>query len=46
MGLKRKKEHYGQQGGGGARLEEHAILNGMQLTDNLTQGTLVKVIAE
>jgi len=30
----------------GARLEEHAILNGMQLTDNLTQGTLVKIIAE
>lgn len=30
----------------GARLEEHAILNGMQLTDNLTQGTLIKIIAE
>ncbi|HET6766157.1 MAG TPA: M48 family metalloprotease [Chitinophagaceae bacterium] len=30
----------------GARLEEHAILNGMQLTDNLAQGTLVKIIAE
>jgi predicted Zn-dependent protease len=30
----------------GARLEEHAILNGMQLTDNLTAGTLVKIIAE
>jgi predicted Zn-dependent protease len=30
----------------GARLEEHAILNGMQLTDNLVQGTLIKIIAE
>jgi predicted Zn-dependent protease len=30
----------------GARLEEHAILNGMQLTDNLAQGTLIKIIAE
>jgi len=30
----------------GARLEEHAILNGMQLTDNVAQGTLIKVIAE
>ncbi len=30
----------------GARLEEHAILNGMQLTDNVPQGTLIKVIAE
>jgi len=30
----------------GARLEEHAILNGMQLTDNLTQGILIKIIAE
>jgi predicted Zn-dependent protease len=29
-----------------ARLEEHAILNGMQLTDNLGQGTLIKIIAE
>ena len=35
-----------QQRVAGARLEEHAILNGMQLTDNLTQGTLVKIIAE
>jgi len=35
-----------QQNVPGARLEEHAILNGMQLTDNLTQGTLVKIIAE
>jgi hypothetical protein len=30
----------------GARLEEHAILNGMQLTDNVAQGTLIKIIAE
>lgn len=30
----------------GARLEEHAILNGIQLTDNLPQGTLIKVIGE
>lgn len=30
----------------GAKLEEHAILNGMQLTDNLVQGTLIKIIAE
>ena len=30
----------------GARLEEHAILNGMQLTDNVVQGTLIKIIAE
>ena len=30
----------------GARLEEHAILNGMQLTDNVTQGTLIKIIGE
>ena len=29
-----------------ARLEEHAILNGMQLTDNVAQGTLIKIIAE
>ena len=28
------------------RLEEFAILNGMKLTDNLTQGTLIKIIAE
>jgi predicted Zn-dependent protease len=30
----------------GARLEEHAILNGMQLTDNLAQGISIKVIGE
>lgn len=30
----------------GVRLEEHAIINGMQLTDNLAQGTLIKIIAE
>jgi predicted Zn-dependent protease len=30
----------------GTRLEEHAILNGMQLTDNLSLGTLIKIIAE
>ena len=30
----------------GAKLEEHAILNGLQLTDNLMQGTLIKIIAE
>ena len=35
-----------QHGVPGAKLEEHAILNGMQLTDNLTQGTLIKIIAE
>ena len=29
-----------------ARLEEFAILNGMQLTDNLVPGTLIKIIAE
>ena len=29
-----------------AKLEEHAVLNGMQLTDNLVQGTLIKIIAE
>ena len=29
-----------------AKLEEHAILNGMQLTDNVGQGTLVKVVAQ
>jgi predicted Zn-dependent protease len=29
-----------------ARHEEFAILNGMKLTDNLTQGTLIKIIAE
>lgn len=28
------------------RLEEHALLNGMQLTDNVPSGTLLKVIAE
>jgi len=28
------------------RMEELAILNGMKLTDNLTPGTLIKVIAE
>lgn len=28
------------------RHEEHAILNGMKLTDNLTQGTLVKIVAQ
>ncbi len=28
------------------RMEEFAILNGMKLTDNLTQGTLIKIIAE
>jgi predicted Zn-dependent protease len=27
-----------------AKLEEHAILNGMKLTDNVAQGTLIKVI--
>jgi len=26
------------------KMEEHAILNGMKLTDNVTQGTLIKVI--
>jgi predicted Zn-dependent protease len=30
----------------GTRLEEHAILNAMQLTDNLSLGTLIKIIAE
>jgi predicted Zn-dependent protease len=30
----------------GTKLEEHAILNGMQLTDNLSLGTLIKIIAE
>ena len=30
----------------GAKLEEHAILNGLQLTDNLTNGTLIKIIGE
>jgi predicted Zn-dependent protease len=29
-----------------ARHEEFAILNGMKLTDNLPQGTLIKIIAE
>jgi predicted Zn-dependent protease len=29
-----------------AKLEEYAILNGMQLTDNLTAGTLIKVIGQ
>lgn len=29
-----------------SRLEELAILNGMKLTDNITQGTLIKVIGE
>ena len=28
------------------RSEEFAILNGMKLTDNLTSGTLIKIIAE
>ena len=28
----------------GSRLEEFAILNGMQLTDQLSRGTLIKVI--
>ena len=28
------------------RNEESAILNGMKLTDNLTSGTLIKIIAE
>jgi hypothetical protein len=28
------------------RMEEMAILNGMKLTDNLAQGTLIKVISE
>lgn len=28
------------------KLEEHAILNGMKLTDALTQGTLIKVIED
>ena len=28
-----------------ARQEQHAILNGMKLTDNIAQGTLVKIIA-
>ena len=28
------------------RLEEHAILNGMQLTDNVVSGSLIKVIGE
>lgn len=28
------------------RLEEFAILNGMKLTDNLAQGTLIKIISE
>jgi predicted Zn-dependent protease len=28
------------------RLNEHAILNGMQLTDNVPSGTLIKVISE
>ena len=26
------------------KMEEHAILNGMKLTDNITQGTLIKII--
>ncbi len=30
----------------GAKLEEHAILNGMKLTDQVTRGTLIKVIQE
>lgn len=34
-----------QQNIADTRHEEHAILNGMQLTDNLSQGTLIKVIA-
>jgi predicted Zn-dependent protease len=29
-----------------ARFEELAVLNGMKLTDNLAQGTLIKIIAE
>ncbi|MBK5272086.1 MAG: M48 family metalloprotease [Bacteroidia bacterium] len=29
-----------------ARFEEFAVLNGMKLTDNLAQGTLIKIIAE
>jgi predicted Zn-dependent protease len=28
------------------RMEEFALLNGMRLTDNVTQGTLIKIIAE
>jgi predicted Zn-dependent protease len=28
-----------------ARQEEHAVLNGMKLTDNVAQGTLIKIIA-
>lgn len=30
----------------GTRMEEHAILNGMALTDNLPAGTRIKIIAE
>ncbi|MBD0287349.1 MAG: M48 family metalloprotease [Flavisolibacter sp.] len=28
------------------RMEEHALLNGMNLTDNITSGTLIKVIGQ
>ena len=35
-----------QQGVVEARLEEHAILNGLNLTDNIASGMLIKVIGE
>jgi len=35
-----------QQNVAEARMEEHAILNSMLLTDNVPQGTLIKIIAE
>lgn len=35
-----------QQNIADAKAEEHAVLNGMMLTDNLTQGTLIKIISE